>query len=156
MKTRIILFFLLGCSLALSQAGKTAADPWAGTYKLDIAKSKLQPPAPREEIVTVDAATKTSVKYSIANTDAEGKAHTITYDGKPGTPATAMMDGQEGAKITYHWVSARHFTGEEHAPDGSTTTSKVDLSKDHKTITVYAHSKSARGVSDQTFIYVRQ
>ena len=156
MRIRIILFLLLGCSLAFSQAKKTAADPWAGTYKLDIAKSKLQPPAPKEETVTVDAATKDSVKYTITNTDAEGKSHTITYDGKPGTPSTATMDGQEGAKITYHWVSARRFTGEEHTPDGSTITTKVDLSQDHKTITVHVHSKSAKGVSDQTFVYVRQ
>ncbi len=101
MKKRLFLFLLLGCSVAFSQAKKTAAaDPWAGTYKLDTAKSKFHGPAPKEETCTVDAATKTSVKYTLKGTDAEGKAYTVSYDGKPGTPAPVMVDGKETAKLT--------------------------------------------------------
>ena len=50
MKRFLVVFLLLSCTVALSQkkkAGAASADPWAGTYKLDAAQSKIGGPAPQ-------------------------------------------------------------------------------------------------------------
>ena len=157
MTKRTILFLLLSCILALSQAKKsTSADPWAGTYKLDTAKSKFHNPAPKEETATVDAVTKNSVKYTLKGTDAEGKPYTVTYDGKPGTPAPVMVDGKEMATLTYHMPSTHQLTSEEKGSDGSTSTGKINLSQNNKTVTVQIHHKDAKNEYDETVIYTRQ
>lgn len=156
MKQYLVLFLLLSCTVAFSQKQKQAgADPWAGTYKLDTAKSKFHGAAPKEETVVVDSATKDSVKYTIKGTDAQGNAYTISYDGKVGSASPASMDGKEVSQITYHMPSAHEFTTESHGSDGSGT-GKITLSRDNKTITVHEHMKGAQGEYDQTTVYVRQ
>jgi hypothetical protein len=154
----MILLLLLSCTFAFSQAKKqTGADPWAGTYKLDTAKSKFQMPAPKEETVTVDAANKDSVKYTIKGTDAQDKPYTVTYDGKPGTPTAVMVDGKEDAQVTYQMPSSHEFTSTSRGTDGSSGTATITLSKDNKTITVREHSKDAKGAAhEQTLIYLRE
>lgn len=158
MKYLLVLLLLLNGISAFSQKKKqTSADPWAGTYKLDSAKSKFSGPAPKEETVTVEAASKDSVKYTINGTDAEGKSYTLSYDGKVGAPSPATMDGKEIAQTTYQMPSSHQFTSQSKGSDGSSGTGTVTLSKDNKTITVREHSRDAKGAAhDQTIVYVRQ
>ncbi|HKD82355.1 MAG TPA: hypothetical protein VKH81_21880 [Candidatus Angelobacter sp.] len=157
MKRFLVLILLLACTLAFSQAKKTtAADPWAGTFKLDTAKSKMHPPAPKEETVTVDAASKDSVKYTINGTGDDGSPYSVTFDGKAGTASPQMANGKEVAQITYQMPNSHEFTSTSKAADGSSSTAKITLSKDGKTITVQEHNKSSAGEFDQTAVYVRQ
>ncbi len=157
MKQCLLLLLLLSCTAAFTQPGKpTGADPWAGTWKLDTAKSKLHAPAPKEETVTVDSANKNSVKYTIKGTDPEGKPYTVTYDGKVGTPAAELVDGKEAGKLTYQMPSSHEFKSESHSTDGAMGTATITLSRDGKTITVKEHRKDARGEFDQTAVYVRE
>jgi hypothetical protein len=156
-KRFLLLILLLACTSAFSQAKKTTgADPWAGTWKMDIAKSKLHPPAPKEESVTVDSVTKESIKYTVKGTDAEGKAYTVTFDGKPGTASPQLVDGKEVAQITYQMPSPHELAGVSHGSDGSTGTIKITLSQDAKTATLHEHHKDAKGEYDETAVYVRQ
>ena len=157
MKHCLALILLLSCTVAYSQAKKeSGADPWAGNWKLDAAKSKLQGPAPKEENVTVDSVNKDSIKYTIKGTDAEGKSYTVSYDGKAGTPSPEMVDGKETGKVTYQMPSSHELTSQSSGNDGSSGTAKISLSKDNKTVTVQEHRKDAKGEHDQTAIYVRQ
>ena len=57
-------------------------DPWVGTYKLDVAQSKIGGPAPSEETVTVTSATKDSIKYTISGKDPQGNSYTMNYEGR--------------------------------------------------------------------------
>jgi hypothetical protein len=157
MKHGLLLILLLSCTVAFSQAKKQAgADPWAGNWKLDTAKSKLQPPAPKEETVAVDAIGKDSIKYTIKGTDAEGKAYTVSYDGKAGTASPELIDGKEAGQMTYQMPSSHELTAESKGSDGSSGTATITLSKDNKTVTVKEHRKDAQGEHDQTMVYVRQ
>ena len=158
MKQSLLLFLLLSCTLAFGQAKKTAgADPWAGTWKLDTAKSKFHASTPKEETVTVDAVTKESIKYSIKGTDAEGKDYTVTYDGKPGTASPVMVNGNEVEQLTYAMPSSHELNSTSKGSDGSSGTAKITLSKDNKTTTVHEHHKDAKGGEyDETAVYVRQ
>lgn len=161
MKRFLVLFLLLSCTVAFSQkkkqTGTDSTDPWAGTYKLDVAQSKISGQPPKEETVAVSSATKDSIKYTISGKDPAGESYTMNYDGKVGTAAPQMSEGKEIAQITYQMPSSHQFTSEGHGSDGSSTTGTVTLAKDKKTITVQEHSKDAKGAEhDQTMVYVRQ
>lgn len=158
MKYFLVLLLLLNAAFAFSQTKKnSSADPWAGTYKLDTSKSKFSGPAPKEETVTVDAASKDSVKYTIKGSGADGKPYTVSYDGKVGTPSAQTMDGKEVAQITYQMPSSHEFTSEAKGSDGSSSSGTITLSRDSKTITVREHSKDASGAArEQTMVYTRQ
>jgi hypothetical protein len=72
-----------------------AADPTAGTWELNVAKSKFSPgPAPKSLTRTFEAS-GTDVKYTAKGMDAEGKPtlveFTAKYDGKD-YPVTGSRD----------------------------------------------------------------
>lgn len=158
MKRVIGLLLLLGCTVAYCQPEKkTSGDPWQGTFKLDTAKSKFAGNAPKDETVTVDSATKSSVKYMIKGTDAQGNAYTVSFDGKVGSESPQVMNGNTVAQVTYQMPSTREFTSQSKGSDGTSSTGKVTLSKDGKTITVQEKIKDASGTAhDQSAVYVRQ
>jgi hypothetical protein len=158
MKKLTFLCVMLMGAVAFGQS-PSKADPWAGTWKLDAGKSKLQGPPPKEETVISQGtgATGNDIKYSISGTGADGKPFSQSYDGKAdGKQYPAMANGQEVAKISYHKDSSHHYTGTGTAPDGTTTSSTVTLSKDGKTITVQEHVKGPQGEFDQTAVYNKQ
>lgn len=161
MKRFLVLLLLLTCIVAFGQkkkqAGTHAKDPWAGTYKLDIAQSKIGGPAPQQETVTVTSATRNSIKYTISGKDPQGNSYTMNYEGKVGTASPQMAEGKKIADITYQMPSSHQFTSQGQGTDGSSSTGTVTLSQDKKTITVREHSKDAKGAErDQTMVYVRQ
>ena len=133
------------------------ADPWAGTWKLDLAKTKLHGPAPKEETITSSGSAGGVVKYSISGTAADGKPIDESYDGKSdGKPYPFLAGGQKVADISYHRDSDHQYSSQGTAADGSTTAAKVTLSKDGKTMTVQEHVKSSQGEFDQTIVYSKQ
>src|SRR5947208_972314 len=96
-KKSALMAVLLAGSMAFAQAKKSApADPWVGSWKLDVSKSKFHNPGPKEETLTVAAASKDAVKYSMKGTDPAGAAYTEAYEGKPdGKPYPLTRNGQE-------------------------------------------------------------
>jgi len=156
MKKLTFLTLALTGALAFAQG---STDPWAGTWKFDAAKSKLNGPAPKEEIVTSQptGTDRLTVKYTIRGTAADGTPINQTFDGKAdGQPYPVMAGGEEMAKITYHRDSVNQYTSYGVSPDGTTTNGTVTLSKDGKTITVQEHVKGPQGEFDQTVVYNKQ
>ncbi len=158
MKRFLVLFLLLSCTVAFSQKKKQAgADPWVGTYKLDVGQSKISGQPPQQETVTVTSATRDFVKYTISGKDSQGNSYTMNFEGKVGTASPQMAEGKEIAQITYQMPSSHQFTSQGRGTDGSSSTGTVTLSKDNKTITVQEHNKDAQGADhDMTMVYVRQ
>lgn len=161
MKRFMVIVLLLSCTVAFSQkkkqTGTRPKDPWAGTYKLDIAQSKIGGPAPQQETVTVTSATKNSIKYTISGKDPQGNSYTMNYEGRVGMASPQMAEGKKIAQITYQMPSSHQFTSQGRGTDGSSSTGTVTLSQDKRTITVREHSKDAKGAErDQTMVYVRQ
>ncbi len=156
MKKLTFLAFILIVAFTFAQGN---SDPWAGTWKLDVAKSKLHGPAPKEETVKSQGAgpTGNDVIYSISGIGADGKPFSQSYQGKAdGQAYPAMANGQEVAKINYHKDSDHQYTGHGIAADGTTTSSTVTLSQDGKNITVQEHVKGTQGEFDQTIVYNKQ
>jgi hypothetical protein len=158
MKTLALSTAILIGVCAFAQAHKAAkSDPWAGTWKLDVAKSELPGPAPKEETVTSSSTTGDVVKYSIIGTSADGKPINESYDGKAdGQGYPFIANGQEVAKISYHRDSDHQYSVHGTNADGSTSAGTVTLSKNGKTLTIQEHVKGAQGEFDQTIVYNKQ
>jgi hypothetical protein len=58
-----------------------AESPFSGTWKLNVAKSKMAPPSPQAETVRVDA-DDNGIKVSDDITDAKGQPMKVSYDAK--------------------------------------------------------------------------
>lgn len=157
MRVLSLVVLTLCCVVALGQANKPdAIDPWAGSWKLDASKSNLRGPVP-QEILNVEAASRTAVKYTIAGTGADGSQYNEVYDGKPdGKPYPLMVNGQEAGKISYHRLSEHKSTGQASMADGTTISETITLSTDGKTITAQFHGKDKQGTFDETRVFARQ
>jgi len=154
MKKVIFLIALLSCTLIFAQS---KADPWAGTWKLDTVKSKLNDPAPKEETVKVEESDLNTIKYTTSGTDAEGKQFTENFDGKAdGKPYPLIVNGQEIGKIKYRKVSDRVYTSDGIMTDGSTVKGTVTLSKDGKSISITEHVKSSKGEYNNLVYFNKQ
>ena len=142
MKTKTIGLSFILC-LAAGAFCLAADDPMMGTWKLNEAKSKITPGAPKNTTV-VYAAAGDQIKITVDGTDADGKsAHsewTGKFDGKdyPVTgDATADMRSykKEGKDL--------ELTNKK---DGKVTvTGKVVISADGKTRTVTISWTDAKG-----------
>jgi endonuclease YncB( thermonuclease family) len=143
MKTKTMGLMLV-VSLAIAAVCFAADDPMMGTWKLNEAKSKIAPGAPKNMTVTY-AAAGDQIKVTVDGTDADGKpAHsewTGKFDGKdyPVTgDATADMrsykkEGKDALELT-------------NKKDGKVTVSgKVVVSADGKTRTVTLNGTDAKG-----------
>jgi hypothetical protein len=154
-------FTLLAITLAVSVlmlgAVAQAADNQAGTWKLDLAKSKYSPgPPPKESTLKIEAQAD-GLKFTIDSIDAEGKAiHTETspkYDGKDypviGNP---NADSISLKKINDHTIETS--TKRDGKP---LTTNRSVVSKDGKTRTSTYTGKNAKGEEvNNTVVYIRQ
>jgi hypothetical protein len=158
MKRFLVLFLLLSCTAAFSQKKKETSAPtddWAGTYKLDVARTKGYPA--QEETFVLSSGSKDSIKYTISGKDSQGGSYTVTYEGKVGTAAPQMMNGKESAQLTYQWPSSHQVTFQGRWSGGLSGNGTITLAKDNKTFTSRLHLKDAKGAKhDQTMVYVRQ
>lgn len=156
MRKTALFLLVLTCAWALTaQEKKQQKDPWAGTWKLDLAKSKFHGSAPKEETIKIDVADATAVKFTVTGTTVDGKNFTETYSGKPDSPGPLMRDGQEIGKVTYHRISATKSSAEGQMGDGATFTEDITLAPNGKSFTIKAHVKSAQGEYDQTAVFSR-
>ena len=134
-----------------------AADNQAGTWKLNVAKSKYSPgPPPKESTLTVEAIPD-GLKITIHGTDAEGKPvhmeFSPKYDGKdypvtgmPGTDTISMK------KIDDHTIEAVSKKGGK-----PLVTTKTVVTKDGKTRTTTQTGTNAKGEKvNNTIVYDKQ
>lgn len=141
-----ILFLLLAGLLA------TAADnPFVGTWKLDVAKSKFSPgPPPQSATVTIGADNKVVVE----STDGQGQKTSWSYTADNG--GTAMISGRgEGASVT----ETRNGDTVDHVwkVGKGTENGHGVVSKDGKTMTYTLRGTDADGKKvNEKEVYARQ
>ena len=129
--------------LALTTAGLVSAqsDPFVGTWKLDVAKSKFDPgPAPQSQARTWDA----SGKVSIEGVNAAGKpmayGYTIKDDGKDHPTMGAIPNGAQTVstkRMSANKVEANFTRDGKHAE-----TATFSVSKDGKVLSILAKGTS--------------
>jgi hypothetical protein len=143
MKTKTIGLTFILC-LAAGAFCFAADDPVMGTWKLNEAKSKIAPGAPKNSTV-VYATAGDQIKVTVDGTDADGKpAHsewTGKFDGKDypvtGDATADMRSYKKEGKDTLELTNKK---------DGKVTvTGKVVVSADGKTRTVTINGMDAKG-----------
>jgi hypothetical protein len=133
-----------------------AADAFSGTWKLNEAKSKLNPGTPKNSTVVYEA-TGDQVKVTIDGTDAQGKpTHnewTGKFDGKD-YPVTGdpNSDMRSVKKVDDHTLQFTVKSGGK-----TTATGRIVVSADGKTRTVTSHGTDPTGKKvSSTAVYDKQ
>lgn len=144
MRKLLVLVFALGL------AGVVYADgPFTGTWKLNVAKSKLEsnPNAPKEATITVVEG-KDTTDVTVKGTDMSGKAFTehLTHPTNGGGPVNFLQGGPtDGSTETVKRVNANtiHLTSMK---DGKQVgTERITVSPDGKTLRIMAKGTSPDG-----------
>jgi hypothetical protein len=143
MKTKMIGLTFVLC-LATGAFCLGADDPMMGTWKLNEAKSKIAPGAPKNNTV-VYAAAGDQIKVTVDGTDAEGKSihseWTGKFDGKD-YPVT----GDATADMRAYKKEGKDTLEMTNKKDGkAAATGKVVVSADGKTRTVTINFTDAKG-----------
>lgn len=133
-------------AVAFTVSGQSS-DPWAGTWKVNLAKSKYMPgPAPTQAATVKMEASENGLKTAIDGVNAQGQAtHTVTtgkFDGKdyPTEGASAPNSTQTLKRIDDHTFQT---VGKV---DGKVTvTTMVAISSDGKTLTATQTGTDAQG-----------
>ena len=134
MKTKAIAFTLM-ISVALAAGAGAADDPMMGTWKLNEAKSKIAPGAPKNHTVVYSAAGD-QVKITVDGTDAQGKTIHSEWTGKldgKDYPVT----GDANADMRSYKKAGKNTLEMTNKKDGKVTvTGEVLVSEDGKSRTV--------------------
>jgi hypothetical protein len=134
-----------------------AADPFAGTWKLNVARSTIKSgPPPKSEISTFTAQDN-GLKLAVNGVGADGKAfhveYAATFDGKD-YPLKGFTDAD---MIVINRVDAYTFYEQFKKAGKQVYSARLVVSKDGKTLTRTLNTKNAKGqdVTD-TAVYKRQ
>lgn len=148
MRKRIVVVLVsLAALLAASPMAQTQADPWMGTWKVNLARSTYKPgPTP-----TVGATIKmepmaSGFKTTIDATNPQGQpTHTETvgkFDGKDNLVTGAPVPGTTAA---YKRINGRTFEVQGQVDGKPTITTRVTVSSDGKTLSATQTGKNAQG-----------
>ena len=153
-----VVAFLAVCLFASSSLScYTQTDPFIGTWKLNLAKSKFSPgPPPKSQMATYEAVGQ-GVKITVKITDAEGKPidiqSTANFDGKD-YPVTGSPDFDTVAQKRIN-ANTIEFTRKKAGKVVSTATRVA--SKDGKTHTLTDKGVNAKGEKiSNTLVYEKQ
>ena len=154
MKARAIVLTLALCFVGVAVC--YAADAFMGTWKLNEAKSKFGPGAPKNTTVVYEAAGD-NVKVTVDGTDSDGKPTHNEWTGKfdgNGYPVTG--DPNSDAR-SYKKVNDLTLTVTVKKGDKVTTTGRIVVSPDGKTRTVTTSGTDSKGNKvSSTAVYDKQ
>ncbi len=142
MKSKVALFSVAVCFLAASAA--LAADNFAGTWKLNEAKSKISPGTPKNSTVTYsDEGDK--IKVTIDGTNAEGKPIHNEWVGKfDGKDYPVTGDSTDSSRAIKK-INDRTLEGTTKQGDKVALHVKIVVSADGKSRTVTIDGTDAQG-----------
>jgi hypothetical protein len=125
-----------------------AADPFVGTWKLNVAKSKFDPPgsALKSDIVKIAAETD-GLRYTFEPVDQDGKAIHIEYAGKfDGKFYPVKITGDKSVNTTSLRRIGSNTIEEVNKTDGKEIERvRVVIAKDGKSSIVTSKSKNEKG-----------
>lgn len=153
MRARTILMTLVVCLVA---AVVCFASPMMGTWKLNEAKSKFAPGAPKNHTVVYEAAGD-SVKVTVDGTDADGKALHNEWTGKFDGKDYAVTGDPTSDTRAYKKVNDNTLDMTIKKDGKVTATGTIVVSADGKTRTVTTSGTDAKGKTvKNTAVYDKQ
>ncbi len=132
------LIAILFASATLVAAQATQTDALAGTWKLNVAKSKFKPgPAPKNETVTIAPDGKTTVEGVTPD------GQTTTWSFTPSGDAAVPIQGLENSTVICRRTG--NVSEDTWNLDGATLKARAVLSSDGKTVTYTQTGKDKQG-----------
>ena len=165
MRTRpIVVYFAVLGLLAFLTVPAMAADMLAGTWKLNVAKSKYSPgPPPQSNTVRFDAIDG-GIRLTADGVDSQGKkthnAYTAKYDGKD-SPTKPMLDGKPNPNaadsVLYRKIDDYTYEVTAKLKGKTLNVARHVISKDGKTRTVTTTGTNAQGQKlNDTTVFEKQ
>jgi hypothetical protein len=160
--TRVIGLFLAAGAMVLAALSASAQSPqalqrWAGTWRLNVAKSKASPGPQVRSNTTVITVTGKGVMAVSEVVDAQGQQNRIEQPAEFDGREYALKGTAQPTTRTYKWINDDTFEWVTKVKGQTTTTSRVQLSRDGKTMTITTTGKNlqAQTVNNVT-IFERQ
>jgi hypothetical protein len=136
--------------LIMSLSLFAAESPFSGTWKLNLAKSKLTPPIPKSDIAVVDA-DENGLKLNQDVITDKGESLKISYEAKFDGKDYPVTGDPSSDSVSYQRVNANTLKGTLKKGGKVTTDATVVVSKDGKITTVnytdYSQATPAKGTS---------
>jgi hypothetical protein len=155
MKRRIKVFAALVLVLAAGSVLRAQSDPFVGTWKLNVAKSKYNPgPAPQSSTRTWDASGMVMVNGVNAAGKATSYGYTIKDDGKEYSTMGAIPNTAD--KITSKKVDAMTYQATFTKAGTQVESTSFKLSDGGKTLTIHAKGTSPAGPFDNLQVWEKQ
>ena len=153
MKVTTMALLLVAC---LAGTTVVAQDPQIGAWKLNEAKSKVNPAATKNHTVTYEAAGD-NVKVTVEGTTADGKAFKSVWTGKyDGKDYPVTGDPQSDSRA-YTKAGDRTLTFSGKMAGKVTVSGKIVVAADGKSRTVTSASTDAKGQKiSMTAVYDKQ
>jgi hypothetical protein len=141
--------------LMMSLSLFAADSPFSGTWKLNLAKSKLTPPVPKSDIAVVDA-DENGLKLNEDIIDDKDQPLKISWEAKFDGNDYPVTGDPSSDSISYQRVNANTLKGKTKKGGKVATDATIVVSKDGKITTVnytdYSQVKPAKG----TAVYEKQ
>ena len=136
------IFFLV---LALATM-VMAADPFVGTWKLNLAKSKVSDPSmmPKSEILK-NVAQGDSIKTTVDGVDAKGKTYHQEYSGKWDGKDYAVAGDPAADMLAVKMVDENTIVGLAKKAGKEVENWQCTISKDEKTMNLVGKGKDEKG-----------
>jgi hypothetical protein len=151
MKRLFTIFTVIFLTLTAGGLVLAQSNPFVGTWKLNLAKSKYDPgPPPKSQTRTWDASGKVSVEGVGATGKPMAYGYTLKNDGKDYPTTGAIPNGAETVatkQINANTLEANFMRGGKHAE-----TTRFVVSKDGKVLTITAKGSLASGESFNNLI----
>ena len=128
MKVRAVL-----CTIALF-AGLAGADPFSGTWVLNLSKSKLPPPLPQSQTSYIEA-NSNSIRIRELIVNDKGEQMSITVDAKFDGKDYPIIGSPFVDTVAYQRVDSHTLKGIVKKAGQVVTTEKATVSPDGKTLT---------------------
>jgi hypothetical protein len=134
-KDLLVRSLLVAAALFVSSTLAFAEDNWVGSWKLNVAKSKVAEGAIRAETLKFEA-TPAGIKLTSNGTDAEGKpmqgGYVSKFDGKD----VPWAGNPQADTASPKRIDANNYENVWKKAGKATVTAKVSVSADGKTLTV--------------------
>jgi hypothetical protein len=134
---------------ALSMSLFASENPFSGTWKLNLAKSKLPPPAPQSDIAKVEV-DNNGVKLSEEISDDKGQPLKISFEAKFDGRDYPVTGDPSSDSVSYQKVSANKLRSTSKKDGKVTTKAEIVVSPDGKITTVhftdYSQAKPFKGI----------
>ena len=141
--------------LVMSLSLFAADSPFSGTWKLNLAKSKMTPPAPKSDVAVVDA-DENGLKLNEDVVTDKGESLKISYEAKFDGKDYPVTGDPSSDSVSYQRVNANTLKGQTKKGGKVASDATIVVSKDGKTTTVhytdYSQAKPAVG----TGVYDKQ